>query len=196
VSAEEALKPYVMSFSPAPFIANYGRKHGGRERTREQQDLRKVLGAPALALKAAKFTRNTGLLGQFEAKYNYFPLLHVVFSWNNSGMEANNILLLFVTRRIIPRPLLLECTQINRANMDPSKRPVIYDPPNGPDRLRRLANPLIDTRYNPPFSSVCRTSLLSNSYTNCFNLRELPLLFEDVASLIYSTSWNRFSLPL
>lgn len=30
----------------------------GRERTREQQDLRKVLGAPALALKAAKFMRN------------------------------------------------------------------------------------------------------------------------------------------
>ena len=39
----------------------------GRERTRELQDLRKVLGAPALALKAAKFMRNTGLLGQFEA---------------------------------------------------------------------------------------------------------------------------------
>jgi hypothetical protein len=39
----------------------------GRERTREQKDLRKVLGAPALALKAAKFMRNTGLLGQFEA---------------------------------------------------------------------------------------------------------------------------------
>ena len=39
----------------------------GRQRTREQQDLRKVLGAPALALKAAKFMRNTGLLGQFEA---------------------------------------------------------------------------------------------------------------------------------
>jgi ribonuclease HI len=39
----------------------------GRERKRDQQDLRKVLGAPAPALKAAKFMRNTGLLGQFEA---------------------------------------------------------------------------------------------------------------------------------
>ncbi|PQE23306.1 Ribonuclease H protein [Rutstroemia sp. NJR-2017a BBW] len=33
------------------------------ERTRDQQDLRKVLGAPDPALKAAKFMRNTGLLG-------------------------------------------------------------------------------------------------------------------------------------
>jgi ribonuclease HI/uncharacterized protein YchJ len=39
----------------------------GRERTGDQQDLRKVLGAPALALKAANFMRNTGLLRQFEA---------------------------------------------------------------------------------------------------------------------------------
>jgi hypothetical protein len=28
VSAEEAPKLYVMSFSPAPFIVTYGRKHG------------------------------------------------------------------------------------------------------------------------------------------------------------------------
>jgi hypothetical protein len=31
------------------------------------EDLRKVLRAPALTLKAAKFMRNTGLLGQFKA---------------------------------------------------------------------------------------------------------------------------------
>lgn len=28
VSADEAHKLYVMSFSPAPFIMTYGRKHG------------------------------------------------------------------------------------------------------------------------------------------------------------------------
>ncbi|PQE07826.1 Ribonuclease H protein [Rutstroemia sp. NJR-2017a WRK4] len=38
-----------------------------KERIRDQQDLRKVLGVPASVLKAAKFMRNTGLLGQFEA---------------------------------------------------------------------------------------------------------------------------------
>ncbi|KAF7905143.1 uncharacterized protein EAF01_005664 [Botrytis porri] len=37
------------------------------EITKDQQDLRKVLGATAPILKAAKFMKNTGLLGQFEA---------------------------------------------------------------------------------------------------------------------------------
>ena len=50
-----------------PLYRELRRETWGGERTREQQDLRKVLGAQALALKAAKFMRKTGLLGQFEA---------------------------------------------------------------------------------------------------------------------------------
>ncbi|TEY77300.1 hypothetical protein BOTCAL_0056g00080 [Botryotinia calthae] len=37
------------------------------ERTRDQQDLRKVLGAPAPALRAEEFVRSTAILGQYEA---------------------------------------------------------------------------------------------------------------------------------
>jgi hypothetical protein len=50
-----------------PLYRDLRQETWGRERTRDLRDLRKVLGALALALKAAKFMRNTGLLGQFEA---------------------------------------------------------------------------------------------------------------------------------
>jgi hypothetical protein len=52
-SAEEALKRYVMSSSPAPCIMNYGRKHG-EERERGISRILGSIGSTSSRIKSSK----------------------------------------------------------------------------------------------------------------------------------------------